>query len=93
MAGTSASPASLLSMMVGQGMKLTSVGLAIGWALALAAFGSIGAVRTLLPGISPLDPATFIAVPVVLAMIALLATWVPARRAGKVDPLVALRVE
>jgi ABC-type lipoprotein release transport system permease subunit len=65
----------------------------IGLALALGAFGSIGAVRTLLPGISPLDPLTFVAVPVVLGLIALLATWVPARRAGKVDPIVALRVD
>ena len=88
-----ASPSSLLSMIVGQGMKLTAVGLGIGLALALAAFGSIGAVRTLLPGISPLDPITFIAVPVLLGAIALLATWIPGRRAGKVDPLVALRYE
>ena len=88
-----ASPSSLLNMIVGQGMKLTIVGLMIGLSLALAAFGSIGAVRTLLPGISPLDPMTFIAVPAVLAVIALLATWVPARRAGKVDPIVALRVD
>jgi predicted permease len=88
-----ASPASLLGMMIGQGMKLTTVGLVIGLALAFAAFGSIGAVRTLLPGISPLDPITFIAVPAVLAVIAFLATWIPARRAGRVDPLVALRVD
>jgi predicted permease len=88
-----ASPQSLLSMIVGQGMKLTTIGLVIGLALALGAFGSIGAVRTLLPGISPLDPITFIAVPIVLASIALLATWIPGRRAGKVDPLVALRYE
>ena len=88
-----ASPSSLLSMIVGQGMKLTLLGLGIGLALALAAFGSIGAVRTLLPGISPLDPVTFVSVPVVLASIALLASWIPGRRAGKVDPLVALRVE
>jgi macrolide transport system ATP-binding/permease protein len=88
-----ASPASLLNMIVGQGMTLTGIGLVIGLALALAAFGSIGAVRTLLPGISPLDPVTFVAVPVVLAAIAFLATWIPARRAGKVDPLVALRVD
>jgi macrolide transport system ATP-binding/permease protein len=88
-----ASPASLLNLIVGHGMKLTMVGLAIGLVLALAAFGSIGAVRTLLPGISPLDPITFVAVPAALAAIAFLATWIPARRAGKVDPLVALRVE
>jgi macrolide transport system ATP-binding/permease protein len=88
-----ASPASLLNMIVGQGMKLTTIGLVIGLALALAAFGSIGAVRTLLPGISPLDPITFVAVPAALAAIAFLASWIPARRAGKVDPLVALRVD
>ena len=88
-----ASPGSLLNMIVGQGMKLTTIGLVIGLALALTAFGSIGAVRTLLPGISPLDPTTFIAVPAALAAIALLATWIPARRAGRVDPLVALRVD
>jgi len=88
-----ASPGSLLGMIVRQGMKLTTIGLAIGLALALGAFGSIGAVRTLLPGISPLDPLTFVAVPVVLGLIALLASWIPGRRAGKVDPLVALRYE
>jgi macrolide transport system ATP-binding/permease protein len=88
-----ASPASLLRMIVGQGMKLTTVGLGIGLTIALAAFGSIGAVRSLLPGISPLDPITFIAVPIVLGLIALLASWIPGRRAGKVDPLVALRYE
>jgi putative ABC transport system permease protein len=88
-----ASPSSLLNMIVGQGMKLTMIGLVIGLLVALAAFGSIGAVRTLLPGISPLDPITFVAVPVTLAAIAFLATWIPARRAGNVDPLVALRVD
>ena len=88
-----ASPSALLHMVVGQGMKLTGVGLAIGFVLALTAFGSIGAVRSLLPGISPLDPITFVAVPLALAAIAFLATWIPARRAGKVDPVVALRVE
>lgn len=88
-----ASPGSLLGMIVGQGMKLTGIGLAIGLLLALGAFGSIGAMRSMLPGISPLDPVTFVAVPVVLAAIALVASWIPARRAGRVDPLVALRVE
>jgi macrolide transport system ATP-binding/permease protein len=88
-----ASPSSLLNMILGQGMKLTGIGLVIGLALALGAFGSIGAVRTLLPGISPLDPITFITVPLTLTLIAFLATWIPGRRAGKVDPLVALRVD
>jgi predicted permease len=88
-----ASPGSLLGMILRQGMRLTTIGLAIGLTLALGAFGSIGAVRSILPGISPLDPITFIAVPIVLALIALLATWIPGRRAGKVDPLVALRYE
>jgi predicted permease len=88
-----ASPSALLNMVVGQGMRLTSVGLTIGIVLALGAFGSIGAVRTLLPGISPLDPLTFVLVPLGLAAIAFFATWIPARRAGNVDPVVALRVE
>jgi predicted permease len=88
-----ASPSALLHMVVGQGMKLTGVGLAIGLALALGAFGSIGAVRTLLPGISPLDPITFVVVPLALAAIAFVASFIPARRAGRVDPVVALRVD
>ena len=88
-----ASPGSLLGMIVGQGMKLTMIGLAIGLVLALGAFGSIGAVRTLLPGISPLDPLTFVSVPIALGSIALLASWIPGRRAGKVDPVVALRYQ
>jgi predicted permease len=88
-----ASPGSLLGMVVGQGMTLAAIGLAIGLVIALGAFGSIGAMRSLLPGISPLDPVTFVAVPIVLGLIALLASWIPARRAGRVDPLVALRYE
>lgn len=88
-----ASPGSLLGMIIGQGMRLTVAGLVIGLVLASAAFGSIGAVRSLLPGISPLDPLTFVAVPIALGLIALLASWIPGRRAGKVDPLVALRCE
>jgi predicted permease len=88
-----ASPGSLLGMIVGQGMTLTATGLVVGLVLALGAFGSIGAMRSLLPGISPLDPVTFVAVPLVLALIALVASWIPARRAGRIDPLVALRVE
>lgn len=88
-----ASPGALLSMIVGQGMALTATGLGVGLVLALGAFGSIGAMRSLLPGISPLDPFTFISVPLTLTLISLVASWIPARRAGLVDPLVALRVD
>jgi macrolide transport system ATP-binding/permease protein len=88
-----ASPGSLLGMIVGQGMRLAAIGLAIGLLIAAGAFGSIGAMRTLLPGISPLDPITFVAVPAILGLIALAASWIPARRAGRVDPLTALRYE
>ena len=88
-----ASPRTLLGMIVTHGMRLTAIGVAAGLVLALAAFGSIGAVRAILPGISPLDPVTFITVPLVLAAIGLLATVIPGRRAGQVDPLVALRCD
>ena len=88
-----ASPRALLGMIVTQGMRLTAIGVAAGLVLALAAFGSIGAVRAILPGISPLDPVTFITVPLVLAAIGLLATVIPGRRAGQVGPLVALRCD
>ena len=88
-----ASPRALLGMIVTQGMRLTGIGVAAGLVLALGTFGSIGAVRAILPGISPLDPLTFVAVPLVLAVIGLLATVIPGRRAGKVDPLVALRCD
>ena len=82
-----AAPGHLLRMIVGQGVKLTLIGLAIGVALA---FGAAGFLATLLPGVAPRDPVTFVAVPLALLTIALIAAWIPARRAGAVDPVVAL---
>ncbi len=71
-----------------QGMKLAAAGIVIGVAGALT-----GAkfVTSFLYGISPRDPATFVMVPLVLAAVACVASFLPARRATRVDPMVALR--
>ena len=77
-------------MVVVQGMTLALVGLAIGLG---AAFGIARLITTLLFGVSARDPLVFTAVPALLAAVALLAVWLPARRASSVDPLIALRYE
>jgi ABC-type antimicrobial peptide transport system permease subunit len=73
-----------------QGLALTGIGVAIGLALALAVSRFAA---SLLYGVSATDPLTFIAVPVLLLAIAVLAVLLPARRAAKTDPLTALRYE
>ena len=80
----------VLRIVVGQALILTLIGLAIGLvgALALTRF-----LRSLLFEISPTDPLTFIAVPILLALVALLACYIPMRRAVRVDPMIALRYE
>jgi ABC-type antimicrobial peptide transport system permease subunit len=78
----------ILRMVLRRGLGLVGVGLAIGAAGALAMTRLI---QTLLFGVSQTDPVTFAGVMLTLGMVALLATWIPARRAMRVDPLVALR--
>ena len=85
-----AQAADVRRMILGQGMMLTGVGIAIGL---IGALGVTHVMRALLYETSPTDPLTFAAVISVLAASALLACWVPARRAMRADPIVALRCE
>jgi len=80
----------ILRIVLGQGMLLTLVGLVAGLAAALYLARQL---TSLLYGLSPGDPATYIIVALVLALVALLACLIPARRATKVDPMIALRYE
>jgi ABC-type antimicrobial peptide transport system permease subunit len=80
----------VLGMLVGEGMRLAFLGLGLGAALAVAATRLLGG---LLYGVSPTDPATYAAIVAVLALAALTASWLPARRAIRVDPSRALRAE
>jgi putative ABC transport system permease protein len=80
----------VLSLVVGQGMKLLLMGVAVGTVAALL-FTRL--MSGLLFEVSPSDPLTFVAVPLVLMAVALLGCYVPARRATRVDPMIALRYE
>src|SRR6266851_4717866 len=85
-----ARPAEIVRMILSQGMGLALVGVVIGVA---TAFALTRAVKSFLFGVTPNDPATFLAVAAVLAAAALAACYLPARRAARVDPLRALRTE
>jgi putative ABC transport system permease protein len=85
-----AAPRDILRLMMGQGMKLTLIGVAIGF---IGAIAVTRLMRSLLFAVTPTDLMTFSIASIVLIVIALLACYIPARRATKVDPLVALRYE
>jgi putative ABC transport system permease protein len=85
-----AARANILSMVVGRGMRLAGIGVVVGL---LGAFGAARVLSQLLFGVVPSDPATYAMVAAALASVALLACLIPACRATRVDPIIALRYE
>jgi putative ABC transport system permease protein len=80
----------VLALVIRQGLVLAAAGVGIGL---LAAFAASRLLRNWLFGITPTDPLTYVAIPLALLLVALLSSWLPARRATRVDPVVALRRE
>jgi predicted permease len=85
-----ANPSNVLSMVIRQGLALTLIGVVVG---IIAALGVTRLISSMIYGVTPYDPLTFTMVAIVLVAVALLACYIPARRAMKVDPMVALRYE
>ena len=85
-----AEPGSIIRMVVTSGARMVAIGAAIGLGAALALSGLM---KSLLFGIGPRDPLTFIAAPAIFVVVALVAAYLPARRAARVSPMEALRAE
>jgi predicted permease len=80
----------VVGLLLRSGLRLVLIGVAVGLVLSLALAQLL---QRLLFGVRALDPLTFVAVPLVLLAVAFVAAWIPARRAGRVDPLAALKAE
>jgi ABC-type antimicrobial peptide transport system permease subunit len=85
-----AQPGNVQGMILGHSVKLTLIGVGLGLA---GAFALVRFLTSLLFGVSAYDAVTFIGVPVLLAAVAIVASYLPARRAVRVDPIIALRYE
>jgi putative ABC transport system permease protein len=83
-----ARPGDVLRLVLRQGMGLVAAGVLLGLA---GAFGLTRLLKALLFGVDATDPLTFVAMPAILALVAFLACWLPARRAAQLEPLEALR--
>jgi len=85
-----AGPRQIFNLIVGQGLRLTAIGVSAGL---IAAFALTRAMTTMLVGVKPTDPATFISMALIFFLIAAMASWLPAWRAASLDPTAALREE
>src|SRR5213075_2680614 len=82
--------ASIFKLVIGQGLRLSALGVVIGL---VGALGMTGVLQTMLVGVTATDPLTFVSIAALFVAVATLACWVPARRAASLDPNVALNRE
>ena len=86
-----AEPSSVLRLVLSHGLALVGIGLGLGLVLAAALTGAVP--QNLLPNVSARDPWTFIGSSLLLSVVGLIASYIPAVRATRIDPLIALRTE
>ena len=85
-----ARPAGILQLVLVEGLRLSLIGMAIGFAIALSLTGVI---RSMLVSVTPTDPITFVAITLLFVVVVIVSTLIPALRASRVDPLVAIRTQ